>query len=116
MTLSSGQALARAHTPHAGSPPGNREAAAEHPGATTLRAARRAGITGTLVTAKSGGKAALPDPAATGGLSGETGCLRTPGLRPVHLPRAHLGRPNLQARWPAAAAATRRLAPGELLL
>jgi hypothetical protein len=47
----------RAH-PYAGSSPGNRGAAAERLDATTLRAVRRASITGTFVTAKSGDKAA----------------------------------------------------------
>jgi hypothetical protein len=60
MTLSSGQAPARAHTPALVPLRENREAAAERLGATTLRAVRRASITGTFVTAKSGGKAALP--------------------------------------------------------
>jgi hypothetical protein len=58
MTLSDGQALVGAHILYAGSSPGNREAAAERFDATTLRAIRRASITGTFVTAKSGDKAA----------------------------------------------------------
>jgi hypothetical protein len=83
MTLSSGQALARAHTPALVPLRENREAAAERLGATTLRAVRRASITGTFVTAKSGGKAALPGPAATGG-------------RPVmHHPRRRLEKRHL---------------------
>jgi hypothetical protein len=57
MTLSNGQALVGAY-PYAGSSPGNREAAAERLDATTLRAIRRASITGTFVTAKSADKAA----------------------------------------------------------
>ena len=58
MTLSKGQALAGAHIPTLVPLRETRGAAAERLGATTLRAVRRASITGTFVTAKSGDKAA----------------------------------------------------------
>jgi hypothetical protein len=57
MTLSNGQALVSAHIPTLFLS-GNREAVTERLDATTLRAIRRASITGTFVTAKSGDKAA----------------------------------------------------------
>ena len=59
MTLSNGQALAGAHIP-ALAP--LRETVKLPPNASTLRAIRRASITGTFVTAKSGDKAALVPP------------------------------------------------------
>jgi hypothetical protein len=55
MTLSNGQALAGAHIPRLIP---LRETVKLSPNATTLRAVRRASIGGTLVTAKSGDKAA----------------------------------------------------------
>jgi hypothetical protein len=55
MTLSNGQALVGAHIPTLVP---LRETAKLPPNATTLRAIRRASITGTFVTAKSGDKAA----------------------------------------------------------
>jgi predicted GNAT family N-acyltransferase len=58
MTLSNGQALVGAHIPTLVPLRENREAAAERLDATTLRAVRRASITGIFVTAKSGDKAA----------------------------------------------------------
>jgi predicted GNAT family N-acyltransferase len=58
MTLSKGQALVGAHIPTLVPLRENREAAAERLDATTLRAVRRASITGIFVTAKSGDKAA----------------------------------------------------------
>ena len=59
MTLSNGQALVGAHIPTLVPLRENRGAAAERLDATTLRAVRRASITGTFVTAKSGDKAAV---------------------------------------------------------
>ena len=56
MTLSNGQALAGAHIPTLVP---LRETAKLPPNASTLRAIRRASITGTFVTAKSGDKAAF---------------------------------------------------------
>ena len=56
MTVSNGQALAGAHIP-ALDP--LRETVKLPPNAPTLRAIRRASITGTFVTAKSGDKAAF---------------------------------------------------------
>jgi hypothetical protein len=64
MTLSNGQALAGAHIP-ALDP--LRETAKLPPNASTLRAIRRASITGTFVTAKSGDKAAPWFRLASGG-------------------------------------------------
>ena len=58
MTLSNGQALVGAHIPTLVPLRETCEAAAERLDATTLRAIRRANITGTFVTAKSGDKAA----------------------------------------------------------
>ena len=58
MTLPEGQALAGAHVPTLVPLRENRGAAAERPGATTLRAVRRASITATFATARSGDKAA----------------------------------------------------------
>jgi predicted GNAT family N-acyltransferase len=58
MTLSNRQALVGAHIPTLVPLRENREAAAERLDATTLRAVRRASITGIFVTAKSGDKAA----------------------------------------------------------
>jgi hypothetical protein len=55
MTLSNGQALVGAHIPTLAP---RREPAKLSPNATTLRAIRRAGISGTFVTADSGDKAA----------------------------------------------------------
>jgi hypothetical protein len=55
MTLPDGQAPAGAHIP---APAPVRETAKLSPNTTTLRTVRRAGTSGTFVTAKSGGKAA----------------------------------------------------------
>ena len=55
MKLSNGQALVGAHIPTLAP---LRETAKLSPNATTLRAIRRAGISGTSVTANSGDKAA----------------------------------------------------------
>jgi hypothetical protein len=55
MTLSNGQALVGAHIPTLAPV---RATAKLSPNATTLRAIRRAGSSGTFVTAKSGDKAA----------------------------------------------------------
>ena len=55
MTLSNGQALVGVHIPTLAP---LRETPKLSPNATTLRAIRRAGISGTFVTVKSGDKAA----------------------------------------------------------
>jgi hypothetical protein len=124
MTLPKGQALAAAHIPALVPLRGNRGAAAERPDAPTLRAVRRASITATFVTAKSGDKAArflaLP-PWAIYPMKPDACALLTCNLLIFHAHPADriteaLETGNLQARWLAAAAGTRHLAPGEPLL
>ena len=94
------------------------------PNATTLRAARRASITATFATARSGDKAArfltLP-PWATYPMKPDACALLTCNLLIFHAHSADriteaLETENLQPRWLAAAAGTRHLAPGEPLL
>ena len=75
MTLSNGQALAGAHIPALGP---LRETVKLPPNASTLRAIRRASITGTFVTAKSGDKAAPWFRLASGGAPSRR--LRTPPM------------------------------------
>ena len=125
MTLSNGQALAGAHIPALVPLRESREAAAERLDATTLRAVRRASITGTFVTAKSGDKAArFPTllPWAIYPMKPDACALLICNLFIFH---AHISADriiealeaeNRQARWLAAAAGTRHLAPGEPLL
>ena len=73
MTLSNGQALVSAHIPTLAH---LRETAKLSPNATTLRAIRRASISGTFVTAKSGDKAASWFRPARG--AGRGGTIRLP--------------------------------------
>jgi hypothetical protein len=75
MTLSNRQALAGAHIPALGP---LRETVKLPPNASTLRAIRRASITGTFVTAKSGDKAAPWFRLASGGAPSRR--LRTPPM------------------------------------
>ena len=75
MTVSNGQALAGAHIPTLVP---LRETAKLPPNASTLRAIRRASITGTFVTAKCGDKAASWFRLASGGAPSRR--LRTPPM------------------------------------
>jgi hypothetical protein len=121
MTLSKGQALAGAHIPTLVPLRGNRGAAAERLDATTLCAVRRASITGTFVTAKGGDKAArflTLLPWAIYPMKPDACALLICNLFIFHAHSADritevLETENLQARWLAAAAGTRHLAPGE---
>ena len=121
MALSNGQALVGAHIPTLAP---LRETAKLSPNATTLRAIRRASISGTSVTAKSGDKAArflTLLPWAIYPMKPDACALLICNLFIFHAHSADriteaLETENLQARWLAAAAGTRHLAPGEPLL